>query len=65
MITGVSKLTGSRDEISGYYPTKEQAEERLQREVASRTRQRYRPYTKLRVEKSLPVQLTLNFSEHE
>lgn len=65
VITAVNKLTRNRDEISGYYPTKELAEERLRRELESRSHQRYRPYTKLRVEKSLPVQLFLKFSDNE
>lgn len=61
VITGVNKLTGQRDEISGHYPTKEEAEVRLQREEASRARQKYRPYKRLRVEQSLPIQLLIKF----
>ena len=61
VITGVNKLSRQREEISGHYPTKEEAEARLQREEASRSRQKYRPYTRLRVERSLPVQLLIKF----
>lgn len=62
VITAVNRLSGYREEISRPM-TKEEAEDRLQRELESRRRQRYQPHTKLRVERRLPVQLTLLFHE--
>lgn len=64
VITAISRLTGDRVEISGPMPH-DAAEARLQRELDSRRRQRYPTYTRLRVEKRLPVQLTIKFSDHE
>ena len=60
VITGVSRLTGDREELSGAM-TKEQAIERLERYKAATGRQKYPTYTRLRVEPRMPVQLTLNF----
>lgn len=60
VITAVNVLTGQREEISGPMP-EGAARERLAREIESRKRQRYQPHKKLRVEKRLPVQLTLIF----
>lgn len=64
VITAISRLSGCRVEISGPMP-KERAEERLQRENESRRRQRYQVYKRLRVERRLPVQLTLKFKDNE
>lgn len=62
VITGINKLTGEREEISR--PMNEQeAMERLEREIANRRYQRYPAHVRLRVEKRLPIQLTLNFNE--
>lgn len=62
VITGINKLTGEREEISR--PMDEQeAIDRLEREIANRRYQRYPAHVRLRVEKRLPVQLTLNFNE--
>lgn len=64
VITGINVLTGHREEISG--PMDEQAARaRLEREIESRRHQRYQPLKRLRVEKRLPVQLTLKFQDHE
>lgn len=62
VVTAVNRLSGVREEISGPM-SEEQARQRLDREIANRSRQRYQPYTRLRVERRLPVQLTLQFSE--
>lgn len=62
IITGVNRLTGKRDEISGSMP-REEAERRLARELESRKRQRFQPYSHLRVERRAPVQLTIQFDE--
>lgn len=64
VITGISRLTGDRMEISGPMPH-EVALERLQRELDSRRHQRYPTYTRLRVEKRLPVQLTFKFNDYD
>lgn len=64
VITGVNVLTGYRDELTGPM-TEEAARARLERELESRRWQRYQPYRKLRVEKRLPVQLTINFNAYE
>ena len=64
VITGISRLTGNRDEISrpmGY----DEAVERLQRELESRRMHKHPAYTRLRVEKRLPVQLTFQFQDYE
>lgn len=61
VVTGISRLTGYRDEISR--PMSEQeARARLERELQNRRHQKFPAYTRLRVEKRLPIQLTLNFS---
>ena len=64
IITGVNKLTGKREQISG--PMLEQeASQRLQREIANRKFQRYQPHIRLKMESYDAVQLTFNFNEHE
>lgn len=60
VITGINMLTGSREEISRPME-KDEAEDRLQRENQSRRYQRYPSHKRLRVEKRLPVQLTIQF----
>ena len=62
VITAISMLTGDRVEISGPM-SKEMAENRLAREVESRKRQRFPTYTRLRVERRLPTQLTIQFND--
>lgn len=60
VITGINVLSGLREELSG--PMAEAAARaRLEREQESRRRQKYQPYKRLRVERRLPVQLTLKF----
>lgn len=61
VVTGINKLTGEREEISRAM-TAEEARARLDRELASRRRQRYQAYVRLRVERRLPVQLRINFN---
>lgn len=62
VVTGVNRLTGYREEITRGM-SYEEAQERLEREMQSRRYQRYMPHKCLRVEKRLPVQLTLQFHE--
>lgn len=64
IITGINKLTGKREQISGPMVEKE-ASQRLQREIANRKFQRYQPHTRLKMESYDAVQLTFNFNEHE
>lgn len=60
VITAINKLTGEREEISR--PMEEdEAMQRLEREMASRKYQRYQSHVRLRVEKRLPIQLSINF----
>ena len=62
VITGKSRLDGQRVEISR--PMEEgEAQERLRRELEARRRHKYPAYTHLRVERRLPVQLSLQFPE--
>lgn len=61
VITGINALTGCRDEISGPM-SEDAARARLDRELESRRRQRYQPYRNLRIERRLPVQLSLQFT---
>lgn len=64
IITGVNQLTGKREQLSR--PMSEQeASERLQREVANRRCQRYAAHTRLKMERLVAVQLTINWNEYE
>lgn len=60
IITGINRLTGQRDQLSRAM-TKQEAQERLDREIASRKYQRYKPHTRLRIEHLEPAQLTIQF----
>lgn len=62
VITGVSRLTGYREEISRPM-TEEDARDRLQRELESRKYIKYPAHIRLRVERLLPIQLKLKFDE--
>lgn len=64
VITGINTLTGEREEISRPM-IQEEAEARLEREKESRKRQKYAAHTRLRVERRLPVQLTIKFIDYE
>ena len=64
VITGINVLTGEREELSGGMP-EAAARERLERELQSRRNQRYQPHKMLRVERRLPVQLTIQFNSYE
>jgi hypothetical protein len=64
VITGVNVLTKCREEISGPM-SREAAEARCEREKINRSYQRYKTHNRLRVEKRLPVQLTIKFNEYE
>lgn len=64
VITGINTLTGQREELSGPMD-EDSARVRLEREIANRRYQRYQAHKRLRVERRLPVQLTIKFQEHE
>lgn len=64
VITGINTLTGEREEISRPM-TQEDAEARLERENESRKRQKYAAHKRLRVERRLPVQLTIKFYDYD
>lgn len=64
VITGISTLTGDREEISRPM-TQEEARARLERELESRRKHKHPAYKRLRVELRLPVQLTINFADYE
>lgn len=64
VITGINALTGEREELSRLM-TQEDAEARLEREKESRKRQKYAAHTMLRVERRLPVQLTIKFYDYD
>lgn len=60
VITGISRLTGEREEISRPMD-EDEAQIRLDRELKNRKRHKYPAYTRLRIERRLPVQLSINF----
>ena len=62
IITGLNRLSGRRDQISRPM-TREDAEQRLLRELENRRRQKYAAYTRLKVERLEAVQLTIPFQE--
>lgn len=63
VITGLNRLTRSREEISG--PMERDASEaRLYRELENRRYQRYQTHERLRVERRLPVQLLIKFDNN-
>lgn len=60
LVTGISRLTGMRDELTGVMPH-DMAVARLERyKLATRT-QKYPTYTRLRVERRVAIQLTFSF----
>ncbi len=63
IITGLNRLSGRRDQISRPM-TREDAEQRLLRELENRRRQKYAAYTRLKIERLEAVQLTISFQEH-
>lgn len=63
IITGLNRLSGRRDQISRPM-TREDAEQRLLRELENRRRQKYAAYTRLKIERLKAVQLTIPFQEH-
>ncbi len=62
IITGLNRLSGRRDQISRPM-TREDAEQRLLRELENRRRQKYAAYTRLKVERLEAVQLTIPFQD--
>lgn len=64
VITGVSRLTGYREEISRPME-EEEAKQRLEWILASIKHHKHPTYTMLRVERRLPVQLSINWNEND
>lgn len=64
VITGLSRLTGVREVISRPMAQME-AEDRLQVERKSRRTRKQSAYTRLRVERVQPIQLTFKFQDDE
>lgn len=64
VITGLSRLTGVREVISRPMAQLE-AEERLRIERKSRRTRKQSAYTRLRVERVQPIQLTFKFQDDE
>lgn len=62
IITGLNRLSGRRDQISRPM-TREDAEQRLLRELENRRRQKYAAYTRLKIERLEAVQLTIPFQD--
>lgn len=60
VITGVSRLTGERVELSRPM-TEDQAKERLERELLSRKHIKFPAHTRLKVERMQPIQLPIIF----
>ena len=60
IITGINVLTRQREQLSRPM-TEEEAQLRLEREMANRRYQRYQPHKRLKVERLQAVQLTINF----
>ena len=60
LVTGLSRLSGMREELTGVMPL-ELAQQRMERYKLSTRKQRYPTYTRLRVERRLPIQLTIKF----
>lgn len=63
VITGVNVLTKLREELSRPM-SHDDAETRLARELENRRYQRYATHRRLRVEKCLPVQLSIKFEDN-
>ena len=64
IITGISRLTKERVQISRPMG-KEDAQERLSRELESRKHQKYAAHTRLRIEPLVAVQLTIQFKDYD
>lgn len=64
IITARNRLTGQREAISRPMQ-KQEAQDRLQRELQSRSRHRYQAHDRLKVERVQPVQLYIDWNEYE
>lgn len=59
-VSGLNRLTGQRDQLTGI-TTHEDAASRMARYQIAAARQKYPTYTRLRLERAVAVQLTFNF----
>lgn len=64
VITGINRLSGQREELSGPMEH-DQAELRLERYKENTKWQRMPTYTRLRIERRLPIQLTIQFNQNQ
>lgn len=64
IITGRNELTKQWEQLSRPM-SKEEAQQRLEREIQNRRNQRYAAHTRLRIELLDAVQLTIQFDSHE
>lgn len=64
IITGLSNLTGYRDQISRPMP-EQMARERLQRELDNRKYQKHPAYKRLKLERYEAVQLTIKWEDEQ
>ena len=60
-VTGLNRLTGQRDQLTGI-TTHQDAESRMERYQIAAARQKYPTYTRLRLERAVAVQLTFKFT---
>lgn len=60
IVTGLNRLTGQRDQLTGII-THEDAASRMERYQIAAARQKYPTYTRLRLERAVAVQLTFIF----
>lgn len=64
IITGRNELTKQWEQLSRPM-SKEEAQQRLEREIQNRRNQRYAAHTRLRIERLDAVQLTIQFEPYE
>lgn len=64
IITGRNELTKQWEQLSRPMG-KEEAQQRLEREIQNRRNQRYAAHTRLRIERLDAVQLTIQFEQYE
>ena len=64
IITGRNELTKQWEQLSRPMG-KEEAQQRLEREIQNRRNQRYAAHTRLRIERLDAVQLTIQFEAYE
>lgn len=64
ILTGISRLTGAREQISRPM-AEEEARALLENKKRTRRHRAHTAYTRLRAERMQPIQLTLKFKDYE